>query len=582
MKTIVIHLFGLSLLLMAWNAAAQSNVQGQIDRAHALHQRGQLSQASVILTRVLQESLSNAAALLERGTVYRKLGAHRRSVEDLTRYFDGGGKSAEGYYNRGLSYLAQQNNLLALDDFNKAIDINPRHGEAYIQRGLLNNLNNEHKDALEDLNKGLSLKKNSFEGYVYRGVAYYFLNQPGNAVADYNRALRINSRSALAYNNRGLAHMLAGQSNQALKDFDRARALVRPGDRYQVGEEAVLNSAVYYLRKGNVSRALGLVRRSQRQLKDNPKLRLMDAAVDLERGNISTALRKLNRLLKGNSKDPNLRLMRAVAYMRTRKYEQARDDLLVVLRGQPKNTEAHRMLGDAYYNLGQLRNAANQYGEYFEDGGKEATVLSNRAHASYFSGDFTQAVNDYTKLLKNVRGQRAWSYNRGRGNAYFANKDYEKSIPDYEAALKVRNNDREVLLRLSEAYYRQRQYNKALSLLGKGVSSYPRDKAFYKLRARIFEDQEKPKDAIADLERAVKISPDANLFYQLGILYARIENNSRGISRLTRSIRLKRNLAVAYTNRGILYEREKQLNKAKADWERGCKLGDESACKFLQ
>ncbi len=576
MKSIVIPIFWLSLVLMTWKASAQSYIYDQINHARVLHRQGELRKAALVLTRVIQEDRSEKAALLERGTIRYKLGEYLQAVEDFSSYLLLEKQSTDGYYKRGLAFLLQQNNKKALDDFSKAIELNSRYSRAYMRRGFLHNLNGHHQSALEDLDKYLSLEKNSFEGHLYRGVAYYFLGQPGNAIADYNRALRIVPKNALIYNNRGLAQKSAGQHGQADKDFKRARTL----EGYPVAREAVLNKAEYYFKDQDIARELGM-NHQPRADSIRPKLRLLDATVDLEQGHVTIALQKMERLLK-TSNDPNLRLARAITYMRIPDYPRAENDLLVVLRQQPDTPEVHRMLGDVYYNTGRLSKAVKQYGAYFKHGGSDSAVRLRRAQASYISDNFIQAVDDYTELLKNVRGKHAWTYYRARGNVYLAAKEPEKAISDYQIVLQTRSRDKLVLLRLSEAYYLQGQHDKSLRWLNRGIKIYPENRAFYLLRAKVWREKGKFKTAVADLEKAVDISPDAELYYRLGKLYAEIGGHKRAIRWLNKSIQLNKKQAAAYTQRGILYRKEKKLSQAKGDWELGCQLGDKLACQFLQ
>ncbi len=163
-----------------------------------------------------------AAAFVNRGSEYAKLGEYEKGLDDFNQALDLKPNLVEALVGRGGVYLLQENYQTALSDLNKALNLDPEYFGAYFNRGTIyNNLQN-YEAALADFNYAVELNPDYAANYTSRGIVYYALQDYGAALADYTRAIELNPEDAIAYNNRGSIYNILQNYEAALADFSRA------------------------------------------------------------------------------------------------------------------------------------------------------------------------------------------------------------------------------------------------------------------------------------------------------------------------------------------------------------------------
>jgi tetratricopeptide (TPR) repeat protein len=99
----------------------------------------------------------------------------------------------------------------------------------------------------------------------------------------------------------------------------------------------------------------------------------------------------------------------------------------------------------------------------------------------------------------------------------------------------------------------------------------PRHLNFWKNRTRVFYtlaeiDENYYQEALSSLLKAVEIAPtDAKVFYNLAVLYGRLDQNQTAIETLEKTIQLKPNYEAARWALALFYEQEGNLEKAKEE-----------------
>ncbi|CAN5672173.1 hypothetical protein BH10CYA1_BH10CYA1_42270 [soil metagenome] len=109
-------------------------------------------------------------------------------------------------------------------------------------------------------------------------------------------------------------------------------------------------------------------------------------------------------------------------------------------------------------------------------------------------------------------------------------------------------------------------YAGALKNYDNAIKSAPTEYASYLNRAEIYKVLKKNELAMADLNRAVKISGnDPQVIYERGKLYYDLKNYSLALADVNRSIQADPNVADRYATRAAIYQGMKQYNKAIVD-----------------
>ena len=135
----------------------------------------------------------------------------------------------------------------------------------------------------------------------------------------------------------------------------------------------------------------------------------------------------------------------------------------------PTCSMAYNNRGIIYNDLGNYKQAIEDYGRAIEINPGFAEFYINRGVAYYFLGNYKQAIEDYGRAIE-IKPGNAQAYNN-RGNAHARLGNYKQAIEDYGRAIEINP-------RLAEAYYNR-------SITYKGLGNY--------------------KQAMEDYDRAIKI-----------------------------------------------------------------------------
>jgi tetratricopeptide (TPR) repeat protein len=135
----------------------------------------------------------------------------------------------------------------------------------------------------------------------------------------------------------------------------------------------------------------------------------------------------------------------------------------------PTCSMAYNNRGIIYNDLGNYKQAIEDYGRAIEINPGFAVFYINRGVAYYVLGNYKQAIEDYGRAIE-IKPGNAQAYNN-RGNAHARLGNYKQAIEDYGRAIEINP-------RLAEAYYNR-------SITYKGLGNY--------------------KQAMEDYDRAIKI-----------------------------------------------------------------------------
>lgn len=116
-----------------------------------------------------------------------------------------------------------------------------------------------------------------------------------------------------------------------------------------------------------------------------------------------------------------------------------------------------------------------------------------------------------------------WKESYKRGLRYQEQKQYEKAIAEFNAALKAEPGLWLITLQLGQAYRELKQYEKAIFYLSQAISKNP-DPPFrvtaYLLRSISYASVEKYKEAMDDITKAVELDPKGSVgYYKRGQYY---------------------------------------------------------------
>ncbi|EAZ83035.1 tetratricopeptide repeat protein [Algoriphagus machipongonensis] len=142
----------------------------------------------------------------------------------------------------------------------------------------------------------------------------------------------------------------------------------------------------------------------------------------------------------------------------------------------------------------------------------------------YFSsGQYEEAISEYTASLKYSPNDVRNLYNRGR--AYEENGDFENAKNDFVKALELDPNNFQVLLSLANLHHKEKNYTNALLYASRAeeISGAPAMASF--IKARALHQMGKSEEALNSYANAIKRDKEfGQAYYNRGLLKVAMGN----------------------------------------------------------
>jgi tetratricopeptide (TPR) repeat protein len=221
-------------------------VDALLQRALALHQRGQLTPAQEIYELILAREPAHFDALHLQGVIASQTGQPARAVELIGRALALRPDNAAAQFNGGAAHQQLGRWEPALVHYDRAVALEPGFAEAYSNRGVVLKDLGRLDAALASCDRAVALRPGFAEAHFNRGVVLYELGRLDAALAAYERAITLRPDYAEAHFNRGIALYDRNQLEPAVASYDRAIAC-RPG------------YVLAHVNRGNVLKELGRI-----------------------------------------------------------------------------------------------------------------------------------------------------------------------------------------------------------------------------------------------------------------------------------------------------------------------------------
>lgn len=147
----------------------------------------------------------------------------------------------------------------------------------------------------------------------------------------------------------------------------------------------------------------------------------------------------------------------------------------------------------------------------------------NQGDQYFNSGNYAQAVSEYSESLKFSPNDVRMLYNRGR--AYEEQNENDKAIADFEKALELDPNNFQVLLSLANIHHKQKNYTNALLFASRAedIPGAPALASF--IKARALHQMGKSEEALKSYADAIKRDKEfGQAYYNRGLLKVAMGN----------------------------------------------------------
>ncbi len=318
------------------------------------------------------------------------------------------------------------------------------------------------KDSVTLFEHSLAVAEDNCQSRTNLGMGFVNKQKMADAEAQFKEAIRLCPDFDYAHNNLGNLLSRRGDIEGAVKHFSEAIRL-NPGYK-----EAYNNLAVALVRLGRSDDAINHYR---------------------------TAL-----IIDPEYKEAHNNL--ALEYLKSGRASDAVKHFLEAVRIDPRFAEAYNNLGSVMQQSGDLRKAVELYKKALIINPDLQVVQKNLDRAIAAQAEKEKTISNLLKQLKENPGDHMLCLKAG--NFYKEKMELGRALTYYKKALIIKPDFIEAKNGRAIVYAMQGEYEKALVLLKEVISIQPDEPKTYFYIAGIYSRQNKKKDAIEWLDKAIK------------------------------------------------------------------------------
>lgn len=263
---------------------------------------GKPAEAVEELKRAVQLAPNSDAHYVQLASAYRSLGSKAEAIAAYQMAIQIGPYYWRNYNALGGAYIAFGEYSNASSAYRKVIDLAPDLAVGYENLGAAYFSLGKIADAVPLFQKALSIAP-SGSHYSNLATAYFYLQRYRESVPLFEKAVAMNPNAQVIMGNLADAYRWSGQREKSVEAYNKAIALAYKELQVNPREpEAMRYVALYYAKKGDISRAIESLDRSRRIDSDSPQFLSTAAIVYAVANRQEEALKSLrNALQKGYS-----------------------------------------------------------------------------------------------------------------------------------------------------------------------------------------------------------------------------------------------------------------------------------------
>ncbi|XP_028413242.1 uncharacterized protein LOC114536089 isoform X2 [Dendronephthya gigantea] len=505
-------------------------------------------------------------------------------------------EAATVYFMIGTCYTELNNPTSALDAFNNAIKVNPDYAEAYYNRGLTK-MKLKHAKSIHDFNRALAINPKLFQAFLSRAAYYGTKGRFSKGIMNCNEAIKLQPRSVRAYLYRGALKFHISAYKLAVRDLTEAIA-IDCTCLLAYFNRAVCYQAMKYYQKALIDYSTVLLSSEELDVKVLQNRGLLYLDID----DMDNALMDFSQAAKVSPNNPKILHTLGLCYHKLNRLQDSVKSYTEALRCDPFFKEAYIGRGNTLMDYGH--NVATRYArfDYLKALHIDPLCLPARVNLAYnlqVEGKFQKAWDQFTAALNIDKNFQAALEGRAIVNLQMANTfaafvdmndclkisktaelltnrgvvqqfmgDTVNAMRDYQAAIRLEPCYSLAYYNAANLYFKQRQFQQALSYYEKASSWNPQDESAV-LNAAITKVLLKQFDsALCDFQKAIELSPySAHIFLNRGNLYASLGRYEQAENDYTHALELRPGDALTYKRRadvrGKLSRREEAIEDYK-------------------
>lgn len=242
------------------------------------------------------------------------------------------------------------------------------------------------------------------------------------------------------------------------------------------------------------------------------------AMLETNEGKWESAIASANRAIKLDPKLSGPYTSRGLAYLTLNKYELALQDANLFIDLEPRRATG-------YNNRGLLKTRLHRFGSALKDLDMAikleptmAEAYNNRSIAHMNLGNQKQALADADSAIK--RGLKSPYPYSNKGVVYLNMGQYDRAKVELNRAIAIDPSCDCAYVALAEVALSQKEFDKALDYVNKAIKANPHNGDALHTRSKIFIATNKGEKGASDLEKAMVMSKNPQIFRRHAVLSA--------------------------------------------------------------
>ncbi|BBM84340.1 protein kinase domain-containing protein [Candidatus Uabimicrobium amorphum] len=214
---------------------------------------------------------------------------------------------------------------------------------------------------------------------------------------------------------------------------------------------------------------------------------------------------------------------------------------------------------------------------FFYNSYKQLKKQHGNQHAA--SHDSTSQNNDRDNVVvaKNTQENKTANNNVAKDQNAQPSNHHKENTTSYSEKTSQQNETAKRYFHQALAFHEQDQPLKAIEYFSRAIMHAPRYEKAYSNRGRIYLNQGKVKEALADFDRALTFNKSAANFYDKAVALRKLQQNQQALTTLNLALELHDQDPRYWQLRSLLHYALKNVNQALSDIDRAIQLDKTNA-----
>jgi tetratricopeptide (TPR) repeat protein len=526
--------FQMALNIFPDHAAVKEKI-GQVEKVirnraetRAKYMAGNFKLALKYYSSLISENKTNPVYYFERAKCYQMMGDHKKALPDFNKALELDGSYSEALVYRALTFTRLNDLSKAISDYSTLISLDPKNSEFRIKRGQWLLQARDWDGALTDFEQVLLANPVNFLALSGEAEALRRKNQIGKSLEAAEKAIEVNPDDAGGHFQKGLCFLDKAEDEKAASSLSKAYQL-------GLGSEQESRLEVYFtdfFAKAKDAAAKGNTEEAILQAKKAIIVKPVSAeshylmAIQLEKqGKENEALAALDRAVFAKENFSPAYLEKGRIFLRRKQFDYCLNPFYATRKYDKKNMDACLGLGEAFSSLGLYDSAMVWFAEALELSPDNSQALIKRGKCHFQMENYRRALMDFEDAIKKDKMNAEAYFYKGKINKQL--KQTEKAIDDFNEAKALGFNPYECAVEVGLSYVDMGKYSKGIRYFTDAIRLKPNLAAAYAHRGHCYLNEEEYKEAMADLDEALKIDTSLGTVknrVELGLLRLRFDD----------------------------------------------------------